>query len=495
MKKKMNKVVSTLMVVAILMASLVGCGGNNSAENDNAESTGTDTTENAATEETEVSENSYAAYDAIDAASLAGTTVNVYTHMGQRVLGEEKKDADGNTYRDESTAILAQLAEEFEAKYDIHVEFTIISNEDELKPLFQVGDSSVDIYTSPTWTIEEWQQYAEPYFPMEDGIKLYGDYAKTMYNDGTNIYALSPAKTYDNCVVYNEEAIKAVGYDAIPATLEEFEIMCQKLREAGTTPISLHRVENWPLDSFKAFASYVAGNNTAFPEMLKSDNPFSADEPIGQTIRMYTQWKANGFFEPEIYTDFGVAMDSVAYGDAAMMLFGSWVVPQIQGRVPEGKDPSSIKFAPAPDFGNGRYVTSSAADSYAISKFSENKDAARLFIEYLASDAQYIADSGFIANKAGVEPIVPALYSIIDEMVASGEAQVIYSAPTSENSINNEEVLTEANLLADVKWAGNLFDTLDVTKPEDWTAYDAQVEAQNKAYAESKADLGISWID
>ena len=92
-------------------------------------------------------------------------------------------------------------------------------------------------------------------------------------------------------------------------------------------------------------------------------------------------------------------MDSVAYGRAAMMLFGSWVVPQIQGRVPDGKDPSIIKFAPAPDFGKGRYVLAAPADNWSISKFSKNKEAARMFIEYIAKDAQFIADSGFIANK------------------------------------------------------------------------------------------------
>ena len=38
----------------------------------------------------------------IDTAALKGTSITLYTHGGNRVLGEEKKDADGNTYRDES---------------------------------------------------------------------------------------------------------------------------------------------------------------------------------------------------------------------------------------------------------------------------------------------------------------------------------------------------------------------------------------------------------
>lgn len=429
----------------------------------------------------------------IDTESLRGKTITLYTHGGNRVLGEEKKDADGNTYRDEAYAYLKHLAERFEEEYGIHVDLQVNSTEDDIRPLLQTADPSIDIYTSPNWSIEEWQQYAEPYCTVDEARELYGDYAETMYNDGKYIYALMPAKTYNNAVVYNEETIKQVGYDSIPTTQAEFEELCTKLREAGIDPIAMHRVENWPLSTIQDFANYVAGSNDAYPSMLKSDTPFSESEPMGKTIKMYTDWKSRGFFEADIYTDFGVAMDSVGNGKAAMMLFGAWVVPQIQGRVPEGKDPATIKFAPAPDFGNGQYVMASAADSYAISKGSDDKEAARLFIEYISEDAQYLADSGYIANKKGVDPIVPDLYKLIDDAVAAGTCKVLYAYATDDNSMNNEKVLDEAGLLADVKYAGNLFDSIDVTKEPDWSAYDAQVEKQNSAYVEARDFLGVSW--
>ncbi|MGL5563028.1 MAG: hypothetical protein ACRDCN_10475, partial [Tannerellaceae bacterium] len=51
--------------------------------------------------------------------------ITVHTHMSQLVLGEEKKDDNGNTYRDESTAYLAQLAKEFTAETGIEVELVV----------------------------------------------------------------------------------------------------------------------------------------------------------------------------------------------------------------------------------------------------------------------------------------------------------------------------------------------------------------------------------
>ena len=479
---KTRRFIALVMGMTMAVSGLAACGNNGGDSSDNGGST-----------DAGEGKTGFKTADQIDKESLKGKTITLYTHGGNRVLGEEKKDADGNTYRDESYAYLKHLAEKFEGEYGIHVDLQVNSTEDDIRPLLQTQDPSIDIYTSPNWSIEEWQQYAEPYCTVSEAKELYGDYAETMYNDGTYIYALMPAKTYNNAVVYNEETIKKVGYDSIPTTQAEFEEMCAKLREAGIDPIAMHRIENWPLSTINDFANYVAGSNDAYPSMLKSDTPFSESEPMGKTIKMYTDWKSKGFFEADIYTDFGVAMDSVGNGNAAMMLFGAWVVPQIQGRVPEGGDPASIKFAPAPDFGNGQYVMASAADSYAISKGSDDKEAARLFIEYISEDAQYLADSGYIAMKKGVDPIVPDLYKIIDDAVAAGTCKVLYAYATDDNSMHNEEVLSEAGLLEDVKYVGNLFDVIDVTKEPDWAAYEAQVEKQNKAYVDAREVLGYSW--
>lgn len=484
---KLKKVVALLLSVALAF-SFTGCGNKDDNEASSDKSNVTQAPES--TDSTDATEPTKAA----DLSALKGTTVRVYTHGGNRVLGEEKKDANGNTYRDvEHTAFLKYLAEKFTEETGINVELNVVTNEDELRPLFQVEDDSVDVFTCPNWSIAEWAQYSEPYFTVDEGKEQYGDYAMAMPNDGKYIYSVMPGRAYNQAVVYNEEVIKAAGYDSIPATLDEFNKMCDAIKANGVTPISLHRVENWPLATVQDFAGYVAGDPNVLAECLKTENPFSPEAPFGKTIKMYTEWKAKGYFEPEQYTDFGVAMDSVAYGKAAMMLFGSWVVPQIQGRVPEGTDPSIIKFAPAPDFGAGRYVLAAPADNWAICKFSKNKEAARAFIEYIANDAQFIADSGYIANKNGVTPVVPALYSIIDDMVAKGECKTLLSPPTDDNTLNNQAVLEEAGLWADYKYVGLLFDSLDVTKPDDWSAYDKQVDAQNKAYAEYKDELDVDW--
>ena len=130
----------SLTMVAVLTLSLVGCGSKDEKKDEAAVSK---------------------KVEDMDLEKLKGTTVSVYTHSGNRVLGEEKKDEAGNTYRDESSAYLKFLADRFTEKYGIKVELNVITNEDELRPLFQVKDSSVDVFTSPNWSLEEWKNYSE----------------------------------------------------------------------------------------------------------------------------------------------------------------------------------------------------------------------------------------------------------------------------------------------------------------------------------------------
>jgi ABC-type glycerol-3-phosphate transport system substrate-binding protein len=285
---KLRKILA-LSLVFILAFSLTACGSK--------KDTATDATDAA---QTTNSSDATGSTDEVDLASLKGTTINVYTHGGNRVLGEEKKDKDGNTYRDEKSAYLTHLAKKFTEETGIKVNLKVIKDETELRPLFQVEDSSPEIYTAPNWNLDEWKEYAEPYCTVDEAKELYGDYASAMPNVDGIVYSIMPGRAYNQAIVYNEEVIKAAGYDEIPATLDEFNKMCEAIKAKGVTPISLHRIENWPLVTMNDFAGYVAGDANIFVEMLKTDNPFSPENPVGKTIKMYTEWKAKGYFEPEV---------------------------------------------------------------------------------------------------------------------------------------------------------------------------------------------------
>ncbi|MFA9377945.1 MAG: ABC transporter substrate-binding protein [Lachnotalea sp.] len=471
----MKKNISMLLSVTMVLGLLAGCGGvKETVEN------GTDS--------------DVAAVDSENVSTESSGEVNVMIHMTQLILGDEKQDADGNTYRDESTAWLKFVAQDFTKETGITVNLIPYADlSTDVKPLLQVSDESVDIFTNPnSLTREERELYLEPLMSVEDANKIYDEKfveGMTKNTDGDQVMMWAMGKVYNNGIAYNENAIKSVGYDAIPDTLEEFNVMCEKLRDAGITPITVHRVENWPLSTVSEFADYIPGQFNTMSELLNADDPFGEGTSLGQMIKIYTEFKSNKFFEQEIYADFGAAMDSVAHGDAAMMLFGSWVVPQLQSRVLEGTDADAIKFDAAVDYGSGRHITVASDLTWGLSKSSKNKENAKLFLDYISKNSDFIAKAGFINGRTDVEPIVPDLYTMIDEKIAAGTVTPIYSKEKSEDYYKVEEILTDADLFADNKYVGLLFDAYDVENPS-WDAYNKKVEEQNKLFFNSKDFLG-----
>ncbi|MDR1642071.1 MAG: extracellular solute-binding protein [Clostridiales bacterium] len=422
----------------------------------------------------------------------------VYVHQTQQILGDELKDASGNTYRDPETAWLVKAGEKFTAETGIQLEFKAISSDGtEVTSLLQVNDPGIDLFTVG-WTIttEEYQAYMEPIMTVAEANDLYGpDVASGMKAIGDTLYNVSIAKEYGEAITYNEEVIKAAGYDEIPGDLEGFNKMLAAIKANGVTPISLHRVENWPLGTVGDFSNYFSGETNTFNKIMRSDKPFS-DTPLGKTLKQYVEWKSLGYFEQEQYADFGVAMDSVAYGRAGMMLFGSWVLQQVISRVPEGKDPGIVKFDAAPDFGKGRLVRVAPAQTWAINKASKNIAESKQFIDFLATNGEYLYKIGVIANHKNVKDAkTPEAFALIDSRVKAGTVKQLAPAPETPNTKNQEDILSDANLLSDNKWIGLPFDALDITKPDDWSAFDAQIERQNKDYVKYRDERGLSYIE
>lgn len=475
MKKK--ALISFLIATATLSTTLVGCGSTEETTTD----TGSDTTvENEG-----------------DSSTDEPVTITVYEHMTNGFLGEEVLDEDGNTVRDPETAYERKIADDFTAETGINVEFVGYANEGDVLPLLKTGDPGVDIFSNGgNYTREQIDTYFEPVMTLDEAEEMFGSLEKvqSIAQDENGLYWWPMGECYNNAVVYNEEALQSVGYDGIPETVEEFYTMCEKLRDSGITPIALHRVENWPLSVVASFADYEAGEAGSLTNMLALDEPFDPEtSPIGIMLKDFAVLKANKMFEQEIYADFGVAMNEVAEGNAAMMLSGTWVVPQIQSRVPEGGDPSIIKFDAAPDFGNGRYVSSELAMSYGINKNSDNIEESKMFLDYLSQQPEFASNSGFIALREDVEPIVPDLYELVDSEIEAGEVTPLFPLPDDENFINADAVLNEADLKIDSKWATLPFDAIDVNNPDDFSAFYKQLEKQNEYYNDARDYLGVEW--
>lgn len=433
---------------------------------------------------------------AVESTSGDVEEITLWTASTMYFLGDEKVDENGNTYRDESTAVYAHAAEQFEAETGIKVNFkTVEAGNNNVDSLVKNGDASVDIYAAaPVMTDDQIVEYMEPAFNSVDACnEVYRDCEMYVQSDG-NIYVQVPSVAYDGLVVYNEDVIKAAGYDEIPADMETFMEMLSDIKEMGVTPISEHRIENWPLATFDTFAGYVGNEAGALGEMLKSDTPFAADETMGKTGRILAELAANGYFEQSTYADFGVAMDSVAYGDAGMMLLGNWVAPQIISRIPDGED-TTIKVAPFPTLeGDDELNVSLVPNVYFyIPKGSDAKDEAQQFIDYLINSQEVEEAWSATPNLADSSKFADTIPSYVSDLAADIEAGDVVTIPTyvySPNILAAQEILKDMGVYADQKYWGNIYDAATTGGVEE---AEQAMEDLNKLWASAKEARGTEY--
>lgn len=422
--------------------------------------------------------------------------ITFWTASSQYFLGDEKVDEDGNTYRDESTAIYLHAAEDFEEETGIKVNFKIVeAGNENVDSLVKNGDASVDVYSAaPVMTDDQIVEYMEPAFDTaEEYNKVYRNGESYLQSDG-KIYIQIPSIAYDGLVVYNEEVIKAAGYDEIPTDMESFLEMCEAIKENGVTPISEHRIENWPLSTFDTFASYIGNEPGALGEMLKSDTPFAKDETMGKAGTVLAELASNKYFEQSTYADFGVAMDSVAYGDAGMMLFGNWVAPQIISRIPDGED-TTIKVAPFPTLeGDDELNVATVPNVYFyIPKGSDAKDEAQQFIDYLSNnpDVQKAwAATPNLADSSKFEDTIPDYVKDLAAKIEDGKITVLPTRVYSPNILTSQEILKDMGVFADNKYWGNIF---DAASTDGMKGAEKAMEDLNKLWATAKDARGSEY--
>ncbi|WOO86792.1 ABC transporter substrate-binding protein [Mollicutes bacterium LVI A0039] len=424
------------------------------------------------------------------------TEITLWTASSHYFLGDEKVDKDGNTYRDESTAVYQIAADEFEKETGIKVNFKRVEPGNEnVDSLVKQNDASVDIYAAaPTMTDDQIIEYMEPQFDsVESCEKEYRNCDMFVQSDG-NIYAQVPSISYDGVIVYNEEVIKAAGYDEVPTDIDEFMNMLQAIKDNGVTPIAEHRIENWPLNTFTLVASYMDNKSDALGELLNYEDPFSVDSPMGKTELLMAEMVEKGYFEQSTYADFGVAMDSVAYGDSGMMLLGNWVAPQIISRIPEGET-ANIKVAPFPKAKDDAELNVSIVPNvyFYIPKGSDAKDESQQFIDYLKNNEDIQKAWAATPNLADENAFVETIPDYVSDFAARIEDGEIVTLPNyvySPNTLASQEILKDMGVYADAKFIGNVYDAAQTGGVE---AAKKELESLNKQWKAAKEARGVEY--
>jgi len=239
-----------------------------------------------------------------------------------------------------------------------------------------------------------------------------------------------PIYNYPWAVFYRKSVFQDKGY-TVPATLDDFKALCQKMQSDGLVPIAFGDSDGWPAmgtfdiinlrtNGYDFHVGLMAGKEKwTDPKVTTVFNTFKELLPFHQEGAAGRKWQD--------------AAQTLVQKKAGMYLLGMFVSQQFQ--TAGEADLADLDFFPYPSFGtqyDAEKALDAPIDGFMLSANSPtlqaDMDAAKSFLEYLAQPATQVAwVSQDPSNIAAAKDADTSKYTPLQKKAAEliGDAQRI----------------------------------------------------------------------
>lgn len=254
------------------------------------------------------------------------------------------------------------------------------------------------------------------FLPLND-LGIHEDYyfADRWAHDG-NVYGLTYGVSADG-IVYNKEAFKNAGIEAVPTKFSELKAAYEKLKAAGAYPMVVNLADGWPLTAWEGLAAAISGDPNFMNSTLADDTPIAVDKPWGKSLALLRDIIASGLTEEDLST--GHWQDSkgwLASGKGGSWFLGNWSISQVASEGAtiagiENFDASTLGYFPFPyDESGGPYNVSSGPDwAVVINANTQNPELAKAWLAFILTKTDLAQKAGFIPGYKKLPPTLPQL--------------------------------------------------------------------------------------
>lgn len=218
------------------------------------------------------------------------------------------------------------------------------------------------------------------------------------YND--SIYFL-PQSWYWWAVYYNTKVFDELGL-SVPETWDEFLAVSEALKQAGIQPIAIGARDTWTAGGwFGALNSAINGMD--YHEALTAGRIPYTDAGVQKVFETFAELNTKGYIMENA--------TSYSWQEAATLLFneeaGMYLMGQFIYDVAPENVQQNLDFFRFPTVGDHGYAVDTPTDGYMIPANATNKEAAKRFIAYLAteeSQEMFATELGRLAANQNVAP-------------------------------------------------------------------------------------------
>lgn len=281
-----------------------------------------------------------------------------------------------------------------------------------------------------------------------------------------------PSQMNATGLVVNKKVFEDAGITEFPKTTEDFIAALKKIKEndSSIVPLYTNYAAGWTLSNWDFTRTGVSGDADFTNEMTSDTSPFDEGDTMYTIYTIYNTLYTvakEGLIESDPTTsDWEQSKVDLANGKVAVMVLGSWAVPQVQEANEDNADNITFEAFPVTASDGKQYMPIGGDYNYGINVNSKHKKAARKFIDWMVNESDYAVDNGGIPTVKGAEypkalqDSQDAGVELIEENPAPEGKESLFSDINNESELGIGSTDTEKQRIIDAA-VGNSKESFD----------------------------------
>ncbi|MCR5052173.1 MAG: ABC transporter substrate-binding protein [Streptococcus sp.] len=313
------------------------------------------------------------------------------------------------------------------------------------------------------------KDYENFFEPLGDAEELSEKYLGLNDRSYEGVQYGIPSQMNATGLVVNKKVFEDAGITEFPKTTEDFIAALKKIKEndSSIVPLYTNYAAGWTLSNWDFTRTGVSGDADFTNEMTSDTSPFDEGDTMYTIYNtLYTVAK-EGLIESDPTTsDWEQSKVDLANGKVAVMVLGSWAVPQVQEANEDNADNITFEAFPVTASDGKQYMPIGGDYNYGINVNSKHKKAARKFIDWMVNESDYAVDNGGIPTVKGAEypkalqDSQDAGVELIEENPAPEGKESLFSDINNESELGIGSTDTEKQRIIDAA-VGNSKESFD----------------------------------
>lgn len=293
--------------------------------------------------------------------------------------------------------------EAFNQKYPgIQIDYKYYSDyETEAGEQLESGDYPDVLFVPGSVSPDKYVDYFEPLGTRNDLDKKY-NYLEGSKISNDTIYGI-PSSAYVNGIIYNKEVFEKAGITDTPKSIVEFLEDLYMIKErTNAIPFYTNYAAGWTLQAWEQYPFLAMTGDPDYKSngFVNELDPFLEGTTHYQVYKLLYDIVENGLCEENPQeSDWEQSKTMLNDGQIGCMVIGSWALKQIQDA---GNNADAVAYMPFPNEVDGKqYMTIVTDYCYGINKNSEQKEAARAYIDFMLDESGYALDHEVLSVVKG----------------------------------------------------------------------------------------------